>query len=642
MLPRIRAAPLCVTFIGAWMLLSFYFFGRVGNAGRNDLVMEEFKPIEPVKERVVNHKPKHVDMLEQALASDDEYKKVDVNYDPKVERLTDHEDTKASKEDAEEMNDDDIERKLDDHPVAPAMAIVPILEREPEVDLEKLAKVTSEEEKLQKAELFEKYQFNGLLSDRIGQRRKIPDSRNQLCPRNFGSTTGLPKVSIIICYFNESPSVLIRMINSILDRTPIELIQEILLVDDSSDWPEASLAAASYKEKHPQWGMIKMLRTEKNEGLIRAKVYGAKKARGEVLVFLDSHCEVNQQWLEPLLLRIQEKKERVVCPIIDIIDSETMKYVEAPVCFGGLNWGMVFKWDYPHRSYFEDLQNFIKPIKSPSMAGGLFAVDREYFFHIGTYDEGMDVWGAENVEISFRIWLCGGELEIIPCSRVGHIFRNKRPYGLKNDSMGKNSLRAALVWLDDYLPFFYKARPFLVNAEAGDISTRLKLKKDLECKPFKWFLENIYPEMLPGNTPEKFIPPPNAGTNKGRKFLIRLENTTHCLAAESSMGHMTSMNPVELHACDTDKRVQHWRWTDNYELRPMGSSRLCLDGLRGVKLMKCHNQGAHQEWKITEDGKLYNQASGKCISGDNVINGAAKLVYCGMARTYEFDDVVAA
>ncbi|KAK6041652.1 hypothetical protein COOONC_20843 [Cooperia oncophora] len=129
-----------------------------------------------------------------------------------------------------------------------------------------------------------------------------------------------------------------------------------------------------------------------------------------------------------------------------------MKYVESPVCKGGLNWGLTFKWDYPPHTYFsEDHKNYIRPLRSATMAGGLFAIDRSYFFKIGTYDEGMDVWGAENVEISFRIWMCGGELEIIPCSRVGHIFRRKRPYGLASDSMGKNSVRAARVWLDEYL-----------------------------------------------------------------------------------------------------------------------------------------------------------------------------------------------
>jgi polypeptide N-acetylgalactosaminyltransferase len=119
------------------------------------------------------------------------------------------------------------------------------------------------------------------------------------------------------------------------------------------------------------------------------------------------------------------------------------------------------------------------------MAGGLFSIDRDYFEHLGKYDEGMDIWGGENLEISFRIWMCGGTLEIVTCSHVGHVFRKSTPYtfpGGTSKIVNHNNARLADVWLDEWKHFYYAINPAAKRADMGDTEPRKELRNQLKCK----------------------------------------------------------------------------------------------------------------------------------------------------------------
>lgn len=93
---------------------------------------------------------------------------------------------------------------------------------------------------------------------------------------------------------------------------------------------------------------VKIIRASKREGLIRARLLGAKIATGAVLTYLDSHCECTEGWLEPLLARIAANKTNVVCPVIDVIDDTSFEYHyvddASAISVGGFDWNLQFNW----------------------------------------------------------------------------------------------------------------------------------------------------------------------------------------------------------------------------------------------------------------------------------------------------------
>ncbi|KAL8183330.1 UNVERIFIED_CONTAM: Polypeptide N-acetylgalactosaminyltransferase 5 [Gekko kuhli] len=302
-----------------------------------------------------------------------------------------------------------------------------------------------------------------------------------------------------MCFVDEVWSTLLRSVHSVLNRSPPQFIKEIILVDDFSTKAYLKDKLDQYMSKFPK---VRVLHLKERHGLIRARLAGAEIAKGDVLTFLDSHVECNVGWLEPLLDRIYLNRKKVACPVIEVISDKDMSYMTVDSFQRGIfTWPMNFGWkpippDVIRKNKIKDTDI----IRCPVMAGGLFSIDKKYFFELGTYDPGLDVWGGENMEISFKVWMCGGEIEIVPCSRVGHIFRNDNPYSFPKDRIAtveRNLARVAEVWMDEYKDLFYGHGYHLIlkNLDVGNLTQQIELRKRLQCKSFKWYLENVYPDI---------------------------------------------------------------------------------------------------------------------------------------------------
>ena len=229
------------------------------------------------------------------------------------------------------------------------------------IGLDELGMVRNFDDQRKRDEGYKNYSFNILVSDNIGLHRELPDTRHKLCEEQKYSSK-LPNASIVICFYNEHYMTLLRSLHSIIDRTPKNLLHEIILVNDWSDDRALHEKIKIYFVNNFN-DKVKFFKTEKREGLIRARMFGARKATGQVLIFLDSHIEVNKRWIEPLLSRIAHSKTITAMPVIDIINPDTFQYTGSPLVRGGFNWGLHFKWDNVPVGTFVHNEDFIKPVK---------------------------------------------------------------------------------------------------------------------------------------------------------------------------------------------------------------------------------------------------------------------------------------
>jgi len=363
---------------------------------------------------------------------------------------------------------------------------------------------------------YSRHGINLIASNMVAKNRTLKDSRSEACTSKTYPGL-LPTVSVIIVSNNEAPSTLARTVISVVRRTPENILKEIIVVDDKSSQEDSILGLQTIQSISTK---VQIISLRSRAGLIRARLHGAEAASSAVLVFFDAHVEVATGWVEPLLDQIVSDRTSLVVPVIHTIDPNTFKFedVDSDRDRSGFDQKLYHTWISREPIAVAD-DDTTKPFPTPTILGCAFAIDREFFFAVGSYDKEMEIWGGENVEQSIRTWLCGGQVVVAPCSHVGHLFRSTSPHTFPEGRQEtvRNTARLGAVLLEEYFDFIKLMSPSMKGKElVENLEPRMALKKRLRCRDFDWFLEHVYPD-APLPFQDRYTGP------------IQLHETDHCL-----------------------------------------------------------------------------------------------------------------
>jgi glycosyltransferase involved in cell wall biosynthesis len=265
-----------------------------------------------------------------------------------------------------------------------------------------------------------------------------------------------------------------------------EIPVEVMIVDDgSTDGSCERYRSGTYAEVHVVDGG--------GLGVARARNRGAEHTRGEMIVFLDAHCEVSPNWLDCLASAMAEPDVAIVSPAFTRL-GETH-----PVGLG-VGWATT-RLDL---HWFLPVDEADCPYEIPLAPGGCQAYPAATFRALGRFDEGFACWGSEDHEISLRAWLLGYRVVAEPGACVAHWFRDTRAFEVDEVDVVFNLLRmirlhftgsrlSKIVDAVSTTPMFARVQQMLAESDVDDVREELLAVRERDDG---WFCETFFPGLF--------------------------------------------------------------------------------------------------------------------------------------------------
>lgn len=204
--------------------------------------------------------------------------------------------------------------------------------------------------------------------------------------------------SIIIPTLNEE-KFLPRLLNNL--KVQKEKNFETIIVDGNSVDGTKNIVE-NFKKSLP----INFFQVDKRN-VSYQRNFGARKARGRYLVFLDADCEVSPSFTRNLQKNINIKKGLFFIPFL----LPDRQYVEYKVIFNFIN------------LFIELTQNFHKPFS----AGGSMVIDKYFFELLGGFNERLFI--SEDHDLVKRSHQWGVKAKFLPSVKVRFSLRRLKREG---------------------------------------------------------------------------------------------------------------------------------------------------------------------------------------------------------------------
>ena len=453
------------------------------------------------------------------------------------------------------------------------------------------------------------FPFNVTVSEQISLNRENQNiAHDRICVDAEYDYDNLPGASIVMVVHNVAWSVLLRCLHSIYNHTPLRLIHEVILLNDASTLISLDAPLRRYVSVFPR---LRLYKTPSRQGVASCRLIVSELARGDALVFVDAHVEVREGWLEPLLTMVARRPDVMAVPIVDSIHPDHFTYTSLTPSYYTFSWDLHPLWVdiTPEEGEVTDSQH---SVSTGITTGTVMVIKTQRFINL-TRAEDMsslnkadrdttqsDRFAGGNMDLSFRVWMCGGSVQIMSCSRVGHVFNphslsilhsNTDHLNITYSIISKSKQHeeqadmklVAELWLNKFTYLFHNSLRVSSAYTAEQymmLERERSILRQLKCHSFSWYLDHVPPRhgvsILPGLpfVTRLFGQLKLAGTTlcltyvgsrftllecslytAGQQFTYNTDN--HLRLAENCVSHNVFRDSLEQDQC-TDREERVW------------------------------------------------------------------------------------